>query len=140
MGTDHRHLVEQHLKAWSTNDVEGIVACFTPDCTFEDLALQERFEGHAGLRAFVAALQAATSNFQWTPTRMVVDGDEVWTEWRFTMTQTGDFPGIPATGKSAEIPGVSIDEIRDGLIHRHRDYWSLATYLQQVGLMPTPAG
>jgi len=140
MGTDHRHLVEQHLKAWSTNDVEGIVACFTPDCVFEDLALQVTFEGHAGLREFAEAVFAAAPNFQWISSRMVVEGDQVCSEWRFTLTQTGDFPGIPATGKSVEIPGVTVDEIRDGLIHRHRDYWSLATYLQQVGLMPTPEG
>ena len=55
-----------------------------------------------------------------------------------TATQTGDFPGIPATGKAADIPCLSVDEIRDGRIQRHADYWSLATYLQQVGLMPTP--
>ena len=33
---------------------------------------------------------------------------------------------------------MSMDEYRDGLIHRKADYWSLATYLQQVGLMPAP--
>ena len=137
MGADNRQLVEQHMKAWSSNDVEGIVACFTEDCIFDDLALQATFEGHAGLREFAAAVYAAMSDFQWTPIRMVTDRDEVCTEWRFTMTQTGDFPGIPATGKSADIPGVTIDEIRDGRIHRHRDYWNLAAYLQQVGLMPT---
>ena len=138
MGIDNQQLVEQHMKAWSSGDVEGIVACFTEDCVFEDLGLQATFEGHAGLREFAAAVFAAAPDFHWTPNRMFAEGNQVCTEWRFTLTQTGDFPGIPATGKSADIPGVTVDEIRDGRIHCHRDYWSLATYLQQVGLMPTP--
>jgi len=33
---------------------------------------------------------------------------------------------------------VTVDDIRDGRIHHHRDYWNLAAYLQQVGLMPIP--
>jgi len=136
---DNLQLVEQHMKAWSTGDVEGIVACFTEDCVFEDLALQARFEGHEQLREFAVAVFAALPDFVWTPTTtMFSDGGRVCTEWRFTGTQTDDFPGIPATGKASDIPGVTVDEIRDGRIHQHRDYWSLATYLQQVGLMPTP--
>lgn len=34
------------------------------------------------------------------------------------------------------VQGVTVDEIRDGPVHRHRDYWNLAAYLQQVGLLP----
>jgi steroid delta-isomerase-like uncharacterized protein len=138
MGNDNSQLVEQHMKAWSSGDVDGIVSCFTEDCIFEDLALQATFEGHVGLREFAVAVLAAVPDFQWPATRMFAEGAQVCTEWRFTGTQTGDLPGIPATGKSVDIPGVTVDEIRNGRIHRHRDYWSLATYLQQVGLMPSP--
>jgi len=53
-----------------------------------------------------------------------------------TGTQTGDFPGIPGTGKSFSVPGSSVVEIRAGQIRRNRDYWSLATYPGQMGLMP----
>jgi steroid delta-isomerase-like uncharacterized protein len=135
---DIQHLVEQHFKAWSSGDVEGIVACFTEDCVFEDMALQAKFEGHAALREFAVAVFAALPDFNWVPAKVFNDGDMVCIESRFTGTQTGDFPGIPATGKPSDVPLLTIEEIRDGRIHRHRDYWSLATYLQQVGLMPTP--
>jgi len=104
MGDNNKQLVEQHMKAWSSGDVEGIVSCFTEDCIFEDLALQATFEGHAGVREFAVAVIGAVPDFQWPATRMVADGAQVWTEWHFTGTQTGDLPGIPATGKAVDIP------------------------------------
>ena len=137
---DHRPLVEQHLKAWSSGDIEGIVGCFTEDCVFEDLALQATFEGHDALREFAAAAFAAIPDFQWTATTVFSEADTVCIESHFGGSQTGDFPGIPATGKPVDIPCLTVDEIRHGKIHRHRDYWSLATYLQQVGLMAAPEG
>src|SRR3989442_13783713 len=91
MGTDNRQKVEQHMKAWSSGDVDGIVACFTEDCVFEDLGLQATFEGHAALREFAAAVYAAAPDFHWTPNRMFAEGNQACTEWRFTLTQTGDF-------------------------------------------------
>ncbi len=47
--------------------------------------------------------------------------------------------GIPSTGKRFEVPGVSIGRLREGKIAENHDYWSLATYLGQIGLMPEPA-
>ena len=137
---DHQHLVEQHFKAWSSGDIDGIVACFSEECVFEDLALQATFEGHAALREFAAAAFAALPDFQWTATKIFSDGANVCIESHFSGTQTGDFPGIPATGKAVDIPCLTVEEIRDGKVRRHRDYWSLATYLQQVGLMPSAEG
>ena len=46
--------------------------------------------------------------------------------------------GLPATGRSYRVPGVSVGRVRDGRIVENRDYWNLADYLQQVGLMPSP--
>jgi len=138
MQSDHRQLVEQYMKAWSSHDMDGIVAGFTEDCVFEDMALQDRFEGHEGLRQFAAAVFAAAPDFEWIPTRTFADGASVCTEWRMSGTHRGDFPGMPATGKRFDVLGVAVDEVSAGRIRLHRDYWSLATMLQQVGLMPAP--
>jgi steroid delta-isomerase-like uncharacterized protein len=134
-----QRLLEQHYAAWSTGDVEGILACFTDDCLFEDLALETTFEGKAGVRRFAEMTFEAVPDFRWTPTAILIDGPRAATEWRMTGTQTGDTPRIPRTGKSFSVPGSSLLEIRAGKIHRNRDYWSLATYLTQLGVMPKTA-
>jgi len=133
----HQHVIEQYIKACSTADAEAAAACFTDDCVFEDLALQETLTGPEAVRALFASVFAAVTDFTITPVgTLVVDGDRVCTEWRMTGVHTGDFPGMPATGKSFDVPGLTIDEFRGDLIHRHRDYWNLAALLQQIGLMP----
>ena len=138
MSYDHRAIAEAHIKAWSVQDVDAIVACFAPDGVFDDVPLKSVFEGHEGVRAFATAAFAAIPDFSQTIRTLTVDGEIVCFESVFSGTQTGDFPGIPATGKPFEIRCMTIEHIRDGLIHLHRDYWSLADYLQQVGLMPSP--
>jgi ketosteroid isomerase-like protein len=46
-------------------------------------------------------------------------------------------PGLPAaTGKQVEVRGASILEFADGKIRRCSDYWDMATFLKQLGLMP----
>lgn len=135
---DHKHLIEQYLKACSTGDVEGAVACFTEDAVFDDLALGVVLTGHTEIREFIASVFAAVPDFSCTAQRIFVDGDQVCTQYTFGGTQTGDFPGLPATGKPAEIRGVSVDVVTGGRISHHTDYWNLVSYLQQVGLMPGP--
>jgi len=47
------------------------------------------------------------------------------------------FPKL-ATGKPYEILGVSIGRLEGGHVKENRDYWNVAAYLRQVGLMPMP--
>ena len=135
MDSKSRKLLDRHYAAWSSQDADAVAACFTDDCVFEDLALQAKFEGKGGVRGFAEMTFAAIPDFTWTVHTFLADGPHCATEWTFTGKQTGELPGIPPTNKPFKIPGLSFVEIRDGKIHRNRDYWNLATYLQQVGLM-----
>jgi steroid delta-isomerase-like uncharacterized protein len=66
-------------------------------------------------------------------------GDE-WAiiEWGMSGTHKGDFPGVPATGKHfCSIRGSTILELRAGKISRESDYWDAATFMRQVGLLPS---
>src|SRR5215471_10858060 len=52
-------------------------------------------------------------------------------------THSGDYPGIPATGKRyAAIRGATVVELQGGKIHRSSHYWDAATLMKQVGLLP----
>jgi hypothetical protein len=70
----------------------------------------------------------------------VVDGDSFSAEWTMSGTNDGADPelGLPATGHRFAIPGVSVGRCRDGKTAENRDYYNLAAYLMQVGLMPAP--
>ena len=129
-------LLRRHYDAWSTADGDAILACFTADGCMEDVALEATFAGPAGIRQMAARVLDAMAPLQWTPTLIAVDGSVAFSEWCMTGTHSDGLPRIgPATGKPFTVRGSSVDEIHDGLIHRHRDYWNLTTYQRQVGLL-----
>lgn len=132
-------LLKRHYKAWSSNDVEGVVACYAEGCVFQDIALEATFEGTAGVRQFVQLTFASIPDFKWNPKHFIVDGERVCCEWQMDGTLSGDLPGIPATGKRFDVKGLSALVIRGGKIHENRDYWSLATFLRQLGHKTIPA-
>ena len=67
------------------------------------------------------------------------DGSRYAIEWEMLGTNTGASGGFPATGKPYRIRGASIGELDpDGRITANRDYWNLAAYLIEVGLLQVP--
>jgi steroid delta-isomerase-like uncharacterized protein len=131
-------LVERYLAAWSKGDISSALACLAPDIVYTDNGVLQVFTGHEEVRAFAETVLHAVPDFTWTAVRTLVTATAVVVEWRFTGHLTNDFPGMPATGKRADVPGISVFEIADGAITVQHDYFNMVDLLQQVGHMPTP--
>jgi steroid delta-isomerase-like uncharacterized protein len=142
MVTDVEKMLDDYNTAWSSYDVEKIALFFTDDCVYEDVAMGVVNRGKHELKAFLAGTFATFPDFKIEPNSILSDGERVATEWVMTGTQKGGLPGIPATGKSFSVRGVSIVELRAGKIRRKSDYWNQAALLQQLGVMPAapPSG
>ncbi len=135
MKTDTETHYQKYIAAWLAHDTEAVVSFFAEDCVYEDVALGALNRGKSEVRAFVQATLAAIPDFTIQPKSVFATVDRLASEWTMTGTQTGDFPGLPATGKSFSVPVASIMEFQNGKIHRNTDYWNLASFLQQVGAM-----
>ena len=136
MADEMAQLVERHWKAWNDQDLVGILACFADDGVMEDAALEASFDGKEGIRAMALRVFAAIPDLEWKPQRVCVGESTIAVEWTMTGTHHGDLPLIgPGTGKPFSVDGMTIEEIRNGLIQRHRDYWNVSTYQRQVGLV-----
>jgi steroid delta-isomerase-like uncharacterized protein len=62
------------------------------------------------------------------------------TQWVWRARHHQDMPGLPLAGKSTEVPGVSHVAFDDaGKLVLIKDYWSLATLLDQIGVLSLPA-
>jgi steroid delta-isomerase-like uncharacterized protein len=66
-------------------------------------------------------------------------GDTVFVEFIGRGTHEGELMGIAPTGKSITIPVCNVLEMRDGKIHREREYMDMATMMVQLGVMPAGA-
>jgi steroid delta-isomerase-like uncharacterized protein len=136
MATDVERMLEDYLAAWNSHDAEKIASFFTDDGVHEDVAIGEVNRGKEQLKAFASYTFTTFPDFKLERTSSFVAGDWRGSEWIMSGTHTGDIPGIPTTGKSFSIRGASISELREGKIRRNSDYWNLASFLQQVGLLP----
>lgn len=92
----------------------------------------DREGGKVYLQAFASAYPDATFTIE----DMVAEGDQVVTKKSFTGTNTGEFGGIPATGRSVTVEYVDIMRMRDGRIVEHWLSMNQLDWLQQLGLAP----
>lgn len=131
------------LDAWNDRDGDAILSHLAEDVVYRDVALGERFDDPDAVRLFAEAMvESFSTDYRFTLGQMVSAGDAYAFEWTMSGTNDRADPerGMPATGERYEIPGVSIGRLRDGRIVENRDYWDLAGYLTQIGLMPAPEG
>jgi steroid delta-isomerase-like uncharacterized protein len=64
--------------------------------------------------------------------------DKVVARWSATMTHRGDGLGVPATGKSVRVTGITMARILDGQIIEGWDSWDQLAMLQQIGAYEMP--
>ena len=139
--SDVERMLDDWATAWSSaenSDPARVLALFADDCVFEDVTFGVVARGKDELRSFVQGAFAAIPDFQYRLTSRFVDGQWAAIEWVMSGTHTGDFPGMPATGKRfSSVRGSSILELEAGKIRRRSDYWDAATFMKRVGLLPS---
>jgi predicted ester cyclase len=95
--------------------------------------LQNGREGHQGI---VRLFHAAFPDGQWTVDDMVAEGDKAVARTTFRGTHTGDFFGMPPTGKRVAMQGVHIGRFIDGKIVEHWGSNDDLGMMRQLGAIP----
>jgi steroid delta-isomerase-like uncharacterized protein len=75
---------------------------------------------------------------QVTTDDLIAEGDKVVERFTARFTHKGEFMGIPATGKSCAVTGMSVFRIANGKIVEHWGENDGLGLLQQLGAMPGP--
>jgi len=94
---------------------------------------------NANLEEDQAALKGwhqAFSDIVVSPEKLIAEGDLVTIYWIARGTNTGTGNGLPATGKKAEIAGITIWRIVDGKITEEWSAFDQLSMMQQLGLLP----
>jgi steroid delta-isomerase-like uncharacterized protein len=90
-----------------------------------------------GLKQFFTMYIAAFPDLRMEPEDVLPSGDKIVARVKFTGTNTGDFMGMPATGKSVEVQAVDILRFgEDGLAHEHWGVFDAMAMMQQLGVIP----
>lgn len=123
-------------QAWSSRDIDALVALFTPDCVYEDMALGARHEGHDGLRDFAEAVFLTMPDFSLTFPQRLVGGDHGASHWVIEAHWNGPFEGIDRTGHPIRFTGLSSYRFRDGRIAHNIDCWDYTVMIRAFGVLP----
>ncbi len=68
----------------------------------------------------------------------IAEGDKVTSRWVYRAAQTGEFQGIPPTGKQVEMTGITILHVVDGKVVEHWVNFDQLGLMQQLGVIPPP--
>ena len=92
-------------------------------------------EGREGVRALLTVIHATFPDLEITVNRAVADGDLVVVHVTNSATMTGDFAGMPASGKQTW-DAIHIDRVSDGKVAEHWVVQDQLGMLQQLGFVP----
>ncbi len=130
--TSEPPVIDQWATAWSSHDMDHVLALFTDDCIYEDVASGLVNHGKEELRAFGQGFYDFSPDLRIEVTAQSFSGLVAHAEWVFSGTQQAEFMGRPATGKRWSVRGASGFEMLDGKIQRCSDYWDVTTLLNQL--------
>ncbi len=141
MTSDLEQMLDDWALAWSSSeshDPGRILPLFAGDCVFEDVTFGVVARGKEELRSFAKGAFAGVPDFKYVVTSRFATSQWAVIEWVMSGTHKGDMPGIPATGKRfSSVRGSTVLELDAGKIRRESDYWDAATFMKQVGLLPS---
>lgn len=130
-----RTLVEE---VWNRGNFALVDELVSADFRGHSSSPETDTRGVDGYRTYHGALRAAFPDLRYTIEDQIAEGDRVVTRWTARGTHRGDYAGIPATGRSGTVSGVTTDRIVDG---KSAECWTNLDelgLLQQLGVVPRP--
>ena len=133
---DHEATVRGLYDHLNQGDVAGFASLLA-----DDFVEYEETPGipptKAGVQEFFRMQLAAFPDTRMSIEDLIAGGDKVVARVRYSGTQTGEFMGIPATGKSVDVALIDIFGMgSDGLVHEHWGVMDALGLMQQLGVIP----
>jgi steroid delta-isomerase-like uncharacterized protein len=94
--------------------------------------------GIEGLKDVVRGMRAAFPDMHWRIEEQLSEADRVLTRFEWTGTHSGEFLGVPATGRPVRVWGMVIDLVRDGRIKETRLIMDTLGLMMQIGALSPP--
>ena len=106
-------------EAWNEGNLDVLDELIAPDYVNHNPAFPGLPNGPEGLKPIMAGFRAGFPDLRFVIEEQIEEGDRVVTRFTARGTQTGEFMGIPPTGRSIEVAGIQIERIVDSKIVEH---------------------
>ena len=133
-----QQIAAEQIELWNAQDVDGIAARLTDDVVWSTPAkttqgktaavedMRETFVAFPDLRFEATAVEVFCNR----------DASAMVSTWSATGTMTGPLQGVPPTGRTGTLTGMTLSRFTDDKIREYRITYDGLLYLQQLGLLP----
>jgi steroid delta-isomerase-like uncharacterized protein len=136
----NKAIARRFFEAFAANDQATLREVLAPDL----VAYTHVGPGPVSRDALLQGIgvwNTAFSETRFTIEEQIAEGNKVATRTTMRAVHSGgDFQGLPPTGKEVAVDGTTINRIKDGTIVEHRVSADFLGMMQQLGIIPPPAG
>lgn len=119
-------IVNAFCETWKDQDIDKLLAFFTEDAVYTNIPLDPPNEGIEAIRKAIEGFAAAATAIEW-----IVHATAENEETGVVLNERTD--RFEIGGKWVEARVMGIFELRDGKIHRWRDYFDMNQFMSQMG-------
>jgi len=117
-------------EVWSQGRREAISEMMAPDAVLHEAGADSR--GPDGFYPFFDRMIATFSEIHMTVEDTLAEDDKLCVRWSFCGKHTGDGLGIPPTGKTVKITGISILRVAGATLLEAWQNWDMLGLMEQV--------
>lgn len=129
----HMQQHDEHLAHQSQGNVEQLHHDYAEHAIVEDSMFPRPFVGRDAIMARKSAGMEAMPGIKINVTNRIAHGNQLTVEWVASGVHSGDYPGLPATGRAFSIPGVTVVVRQNGKIVRESLYYDMKEVARQLG-------
>ena len=128
-------IVRKFVAAADRQDFDHTFACLSPDVVVHRAVAPGPLDFPTFFQ-FGKMWHGAFPDEQMTFEDQIAEGEKVVSRMASTATHTGEFQGIPPTGKQIRVTGKGIERIADGKIVERWGVVGMLGVMQQLGVVP----
>ncbi len=133
----NKALGRQMIEAvWNDQDYAVVDAHVTSD--FIGHSTPQDIHGQEGYKQFFTMLHQSFPDIHFTIEDVIAEADKVVIRWTVRGTHRGEFMGVPATGRSVAMPGMTMGRMANGKVVEGWTNWDTLGLMQQLGVVPEP--
>jgi hypothetical protein len=133
--------IKMYSNVWDEIINNGKLDLFNEDNFDTNITLIMSPENVVGIEAakdFYRNYVTGFSNIEFTIVDIFGQDDKLVKHWNFKGINTGEFFGMPPTGKSVDIDGTTLVTMKNGKISQEQDFFDNMVFLQQLGIVSSP--
>ena len=123
-------------EGWSQGNYDLAYEIISPDMTVHGAGGQKIGMGPDALIGLIRAWRTAFPDGYMSIEDLVVEGDLVGVRNSWHGTHTGEFYGIPASGKRVDVTSIGLDRVVDGQVVEGWGEMDMVGMMQQLGALP----